>query len=401
MDKTELNILFEEFKQTQLIPIVSREFGKFVKSKKNTIIPLNVFQTWHSLELPTEMTHNRELLKSQNPEFTYYLYDDAMCRTFIAEHFDNNVVYAFDKLKPGAYKADLWRYCVLYVKGGIYLDIKLGCVNNFRLMQLTKEEHYVRDRLYDGITGIYQALLSCMPNNKILYGCINQIVENVKNDEYGKTSLQLTGPHLMANYFDEIEISGLELCFLGDGIYSGDMKIIVPYDKYREEQYLFQNEIHYSELWVSKNIYNYPSLTYLSINGCDSDNNNKLDKSFVVYNGELCAIDEWYPLQIKYNNMIQIKYNMPLYFKNVYGTSQGYEYDGYVWFVLQKTHNNHYFFAQFDTNMDIIKYSELFKLDAEYCNKIIINDKYIILYYNSSIKATYDIEYVSKHLKWH
>ena len=34
-----------------------------------------------------------------------------MCRDFIQKHFNMETLWAFDKLKPGAYKADLWRYC--------------------------------------------------------------------------------------------------------------------------------------------------------------------------------------------------------------------------------------------------------------------------------------------------
>ena len=98
-----------------------------------SIIPLNLFQTWHTLDLPPKMKNSVELLKRQNPEFTYYLYDDKMCRDFIEQNYDKDVLYSFDKLKPGAYKSDLWRYCVLYKYGGIYLDIKFNCVNGFKL----------------------------------------------------------------------------------------------------------------------------------------------------------------------------------------------------------------------------------------------------------------------------
>ena len=70
------------------------------------------------------MKENAEILQEQNPEFKYYLYDDDMCKEFIKDNFDDEILYTFNKLKPGAYKADLWRYCILYIKGGIYLDIK-------------------------------------------------------------------------------------------------------------------------------------------------------------------------------------------------------------------------------------------------------------------------------------
>ena len=77
-----------------------------------------------------------ELLKEQNPEFEHYLYDDDDCRNFISKHFDEEVVEAFDLLIPGAYKSDLWRYCILYVTGGIYLDIKYKPIYGFKLIEL-------------------------------------------------------------------------------------------------------------------------------------------------------------------------------------------------------------------------------------------------------------------------
>ena len=100
------------------------------------IIPLNLFQTWHTLDLPINMRNAVDTLKMQNPEFTHYLYDDNMSREFIKNNFNDDVLYAYDKLKPGAYKADLWRYCVLYIYGGIYLDIKFAPLNGFKFINI-------------------------------------------------------------------------------------------------------------------------------------------------------------------------------------------------------------------------------------------------------------------------
>ena len=131
--------------ETSPMPIKPDVNMNDVIKTKSRIIPLNLFQTWHTLDLPPKMKENVELLKRQNPEFTHYLYDDKMCRDFIREHFHEDILWAFDKLKPGAYKADLWRYCVLYIHGGIYLDIKFKCINNFKLIELTDQEYWVKD----------------------------------------------------------------------------------------------------------------------------------------------------------------------------------------------------------------------------------------------------------------
>ena len=36
----------------------------------------------------------------------------------------------FKDLKIGAHKADFFRYCILYIYGGIYIDIKIFPQNN-------------------------------------------------------------------------------------------------------------------------------------------------------------------------------------------------------------------------------------------------------------------------------
>jgi len=234
---------------------------------KSSIIPLNIFQTWHTLDLPAKMKENVDILKSQNPEFTYYLYDDHMCRDFIQTHFDKDVVWAFDKLKPGAYKADLWRYCILYMYGGVYLDIKYRCVNNFKLIQLTDQEYWVKDRLYSihnsikHVYGVYQAFIVSLPKNNILMTCINQIIRNCKLNYYSQNDLSVTGPHLVANYMNSTNIMNMKLSFDGNSILYNNKAIMTTYNEYRKEQ-TNTSSTYYKVSWLRADIFNYPILKY-------------------------------------------------------------------------------------------------------------------------------------------
>ena len=56
-------------------------------------------------------------------ELEYFLYDDDECSQYIKTNFSSDVLTSYNTLIPGAYRADLWRYCILYKYGGIYLDI--------------------------------------------------------------------------------------------------------------------------------------------------------------------------------------------------------------------------------------------------------------------------------------
>jgi mannosyltransferase OCH1-like enzyme len=140
------------------------------------IIPKNIFQTWRDLELIKDMKETVEYLKYMNNGFNYYLYDDKMCRDFIKDNHDEKILEAYDKIIPGAYKTDLWRCCVLYKYGGIYLDIKYKPKNNFSFIFFLNKEYYVRDRQINNKHGIYNALMICKPNSYKLKQFIDKIV---------------------------------------------------------------------------------------------------------------------------------------------------------------------------------------------------------------------------------
>lgn len=255
-------------REYKLLNLRNKNISKSHIVKKNnkitSRIPLFLFQTWSTLDLPTDMMKCINQLKSDNPEFKYYLYDDLMCRDFIKTNFDEKVLYAYDKLKPGAYKADLWRYCILYKYGGIYLDIKFECVNNFKLIQLTEKEYFVKDCIWNGILGIYQALLVCYPKNPILLKCINKVVENVKTNNKNDTALSISGPHLMNLFFYEKDINNFDLVFDGNFITYNNKKILQSYKNYRNNQKL-EKLPHYTYLWYVKDVYYYPKLKYKNI----------------------------------------------------------------------------------------------------------------------------------------
>lgn len=268
-----------------------------VNSKKNikSIIPLNIFQSWKTLDLPPKMKDNVKLLQLQNPQFKYYLYDDNMCRNFISDYFHKDVVYAFNKLKPGAYKSDLWRYCVLFIHGGIYLDIKYHCTNNFKLIQLTDKEYLVRDRFWDNRLGIYQALIVSLPGNTILKKCIHQIVQYVKDDDIGLTFLSITGPHLINTFFKPKEIYAFGMYFkYNKYIYNKYNQIILKqYNDYRKEQSLVQPS--YARQWNRIDIYNYIILKHKALNNLTRElkqNINGKGVEFVSYFPIIFKADE-------------------------------------------------------------------------------------------------------------
>ena len=229
----------------------------------NINVPLNIFQTWHTKTLPIGMAKSVLLIKKLNPRFNYYLYDDNECYEFIKNNYDGSVLNAYNRLIPGAYKADLWRYCVLYKKGGIYLDIKYVPINNFRFINLMDSEHFVFD--IDNV-GIYNALMVCKPGNELLLKAINKIVENVNNRFYGDNFLEPTGPIMLKKLIENHNISvNIDLkhnVFMNNNIEhkfivvsESKIAILRMYNGYFKERDSNSKVQHYGILWKNKNIY--------------------------------------------------------------------------------------------------------------------------------------------------
>lgn len=253
--------ILEENKKQQKIFEEEQKYNKMninyiLKDNYNSIIPLNLYTCWHTLDLPPLMSENYNLIIKNNPEFNHFLYDENMCRQFLIDNFDTDVIESYDSLIPCAYKADLWRYCILYKNGGIYLDIKYSCINNFKLISLTEKKHWVLDA---DKNGVYNALIVSKPGNEILLKAINKIVENVKNKFYGSSSLEPTGPLLLSLFFTQNEKNNFELYhyIINNEYYIvyNDMIILKFYNNYREEQFKNQKNKHYSNLWHNKNIF--------------------------------------------------------------------------------------------------------------------------------------------------
>jgi mannosyltransferase OCH1-like enzyme len=184
---------------------------KLFLEKKNIkhSIPLKIYQAWFG-EIPNSVKYSIDLLKKQNPELKHKLFNEKQCRRFIKNNYSKKVLNAYDSVIPNAIKVDLWRYCYLYKYGGIYLDVKYYCINDFKLILLCDKEYFCKDSIR-ACNGIYNAILICKPKNKILYKCIKKCIKNIENKKYFVRSLCPTGPLMIKQFFKENEINNLGL----------------------------------------------------------------------------------------------------------------------------------------------------------------------------------------------
>lgn len=110
-----------------------------------------------------------------------------------------DIYLAYRRLIPLAFKTDLWRLCILYENGGIYVDahtkpyasidyILDGCIRNpnlYFISVLDPPESY---------SGIHNGFLCCSARHPFIKASIDLIVENVSKKLYTYDSLGVTGP---------------------------------------------------------------------------------------------------------------------------------------------------------------------------------------------------------------
>jgi mannosyltransferase OCH1-like enzyme len=89
-------------------------------------IPKIIHYTFKTNFLPKNIidiiNHNKEICN----DFEFKFYDDDDVDNFIKTHFNATIYNSFKSINDnlGAMKSDFFRYCVLYICGGVYIDIK-------------------------------------------------------------------------------------------------------------------------------------------------------------------------------------------------------------------------------------------------------------------------------------
>jgi mannosyltransferase OCH1-like enzyme len=164
-------------------------------------IPKIIHQTYETRVIPDRLTISIGTWINGNPDYAYRYYTGEDCRDFIAEHLPTRVLRAYDTLYPGAFKADLWRCCVLYISGGVYADVKLfPALPLYKLLDPDVDLMVVHDYPLERKNSreIYNAFMASVPGNPFILNVINTIVKNVEERRMTH-KLDITGPIVVGN----------------------------------------------------------------------------------------------------------------------------------------------------------------------------------------------------------
>lgn len=123
----------------------------------------------------------------------YHCWTLEKATQFVNDNFSESVLEAFHCLKPLAYKADLFKYCVLYAKGGWYIDAGVrALVSPEGLFKKDFNPKLVLFRSTGGWDAPWNcslAFLYAYPKNPVFITAIKMVVENCRNKDYGENPL--------------------------------------------------------------------------------------------------------------------------------------------------------------------------------------------------------------------
>lgn len=200
------------------------------------VIPNTIFFTGQ--KEPEQIVENNRRWVEPNTTFEYY--DDARLEESVSEISNElekldppvkGAYEAFRSLRAMAYRADLWRYMILWQKGGLYLDHKLKLSAPVdKWFDRSKDVVYSADdreasRHDDGGVVLWNAVIAAKQHDPGLLQAIRSSIENIQAKKYSfssKTSAQsvmgmlnalyLTGPGLLGR---SLRLAGREVSLIG------------------------------------------------------------------------------------------------------------------------------------------------------------------------------------------
>lgn len=211
-----------------LLPSVTP--ARSIKTINISKIPKIIHQTFETALLPTALKTAVDTWIDLNPDYEHRYFSDRDRRNFIQQHFDSKVLQAYDKLIPGSYRADLWRYCVIYQNGGVYVDIKLGALVPLSKIIIDDASMVV---VNDDLPGsMFTSFFAAIPKHPALLQCINVAVQRVLAEEYGSYMVYPTGPLAMG-------AAMLPMYGFQDHMTNGRQQDLLVYSHYREDNNIY------------------------------------------------------------------------------------------------------------------------------------------------------------------
>lgn len=147
---------------------------------------------------------NLQNIAAANPEYRINRHTDVSGAEYIREHCGAEAYAAYNCLLPGAYRADLFRYCAVYAEGGVYIDEDLIPLKPLDQLYSPCAEASLGHDWPQTKSGAQKQikLLSAKPHTSLFKCALDTVKHNIKNRMYSHI-LNITGPFVMTDCYDK------------------------------------------------------------------------------------------------------------------------------------------------------------------------------------------------------
>jgi len=177
-------------------------------------IPNNIFQCHQSFLYINQNYQLKNAVTTwliHTNKFNYYFYSDSMCDSFMKNNTSKKIYEAYLKCPLPVMKADLWRYCIIYEKGGIYADADTLCLINPKYL-INFNTNYNLVFALEGKYGLphlfCQWWFAAPPKSPVLEIIINNIVNKILSTNFNNITdsnfiHKITGPTIFTESIEQ------------------------------------------------------------------------------------------------------------------------------------------------------------------------------------------------------
>lgn len=147
--------------------------------------------------LPHYIQFCQSQIKKLYPNCQYHLYSGREIEDILRINFSKEVIDSYNTLKPYAFKADFARYCLLYLHGGLYIDLSLLCINSLFLED--KNFFAFRDlpEFSDPWWAVNNSIIYSKPKSNIMKTAIDLVIYHCKTKFCGFSAIDVSGPTVL------------------------------------------------------------------------------------------------------------------------------------------------------------------------------------------------------------
>ena len=159
-------------------------------------VPILLHRIWECAEIPDQYEKGMLSWIDNTVDMYVFLWTSKAREAFINKTLGPGHLKLYNRLLPGAYRADLFRYVIMYHAGGLYSDIDAHLHVNMGSLR----------NLWDGVTLAIDvdpkrllngAILMSPPRHALFLCALGEVFDHSKHRLYFDSDLDISGPGIL------------------------------------------------------------------------------------------------------------------------------------------------------------------------------------------------------------